>query len=169
MPHASRLPACRWQGLEKPAAGSQAWAANWAGPQHVLFGHDAKRKLQQHPHASGLDTGCVYGFRLTAAVFPPLQQLQQSEAFTSKLAAGQPLLFEDLQGQLVAVEALAVHEPPKKKEATAAGSAGSAATAGVLVSAQQAAGGAVWAAEAGRAAGEEPAVQQDQVPTAAVR
>lgn len=138
----------------------------------MLFGHDAKRKLQQHPHATGLDTGCVYGFRLTAAVFPPLQQLQQSEVFTSKLAAGQPLLFEDLQGQLVAVEALAVHEPAKKKEVTAgsaaevAGSAAGAAPGATGVLGQQAVDGG---AEAGVAVGEEAGVQQDHVATAAVR
>lgn len=46
------------------------WASKWPGPELVVFGHDAQRGLQEHPHALGLDTGCVYGRRLTAVIFP---------------------------------------------------------------------------------------------------
>lgn len=41
------------------------WASQWQGPQFVIFGHDARRHLQKHRHAIGLDTGCLYGFQLT--------------------------------------------------------------------------------------------------------
>ena len=44
------------------------WGARYAGPLHIVFGHNAQKSPQLHPFATGLDTGCVYGGRLTAMV-----------------------------------------------------------------------------------------------------
>ena len=42
------------------------WWQGWARAERVIYGHDAKRGLQDHrPHTLGLDTGCVYGGALT--------------------------------------------------------------------------------------------------------
>jgi len=44
------------------------WGERYMGPPHVLFGHNALEEPQLHPWATGIDTGCVYGGRLTAVV-----------------------------------------------------------------------------------------------------
>lgn len=52
------------------------WASLWPGPELVLFGHDAIRGLQLHPYAVGLDTGCVYGGKLSGYLLPERQLVQ---------------------------------------------------------------------------------------------
>lgn len=46
------------------------WAASWQGPQHVYYGHTPRPHPLIHPFATGLDTGCVYGYSLTGISLP---------------------------------------------------------------------------------------------------
>jgi bis(5'-nucleosyl)-tetraphosphatase (symmetrical) len=47
-----------------------SWASHWKGPERIIFGHDAKRGLQQTDYCIGLDTGAVYGKQLTGIILP---------------------------------------------------------------------------------------------------
>lgn len=46
----------------------EPWARLYHGDLHVVFGHNSRLGLQLEAHATGLDTGCVYGGRLSALV-----------------------------------------------------------------------------------------------------
>jgi hypothetical protein len=66
------------------------WGSLYTGPPHVVFGHNALSGLQLHAWATGLDTGCVYGGKLSALV----------------LASGaQPPPPEERRGAIVSVAA----------------------------------------------------------------
>ncbi len=56
-------------GSKRPDEGV-AWGSLWHGPELVLFGHHASAGLQEYPFAIGLDTGCVYGGKLSALILP---------------------------------------------------------------------------------------------------
>lgn len=53
---------------EREQRGRVLWGTCYLGPPHVVFGHHARPEAQIHAAATGLDTGCVYGGRLTAMV-----------------------------------------------------------------------------------------------------
>lgn len=61
------------------------WAETWTGPEYVIFGHDAKRELQQCSMCTGIDTGACYGKKLTGMILPPrkLVQVQAKEAYSA--------------------------------------------------------------------------------------
>ncbi|AKT43833.1 metallophosphoesterase [Chondromyces crocatus] len=48
--------------------GKRLWGETYVGPPHLVFGHNAKPEPQLHSWATGIDTGAVYGGRLTAMV-----------------------------------------------------------------------------------------------------
>ena len=86
--------------LEK--GGSVLWGELYAGPPHVVFGHNARPEPQLHEWATGLDTACVYGGRLTAMV----------------LAAGEPIpRGKDAKRLLVSVAARRAYFEGKKSAA----------------------------------------------------
>lgn len=64
---------------------SYPWATVWTGPDRVIFGHDARRGLQLHKHAIGLDTGACYGKQLSGIIIglpqEKLVQVDSSEVY----------------------------------------------------------------------------------------
>lgn len=94
--------------------------------QPASVGHDAKRRLQLCPVATGLDTSCVYGFHLTAAVIPPRCRLESpapgvSGQLGTKLAAGLPITREDLGAVIVSVQAARAYLEPSAAAAAGPG------------------------------------------------
>jgi len=53
--------------------GDQPWFEFWRGPETVIFGHWAQLGRVDLPLCKGLDTGCVYGGRLTGLWWPRLE------------------------------------------------------------------------------------------------
>jgi hypothetical protein len=108
---------------ERRHRAGKAWASIYRGPTHCFFGHDASRRLQLEPWATGLDGGCVYGGALYAAVLPALDE--HGEVLEGRVTAGVPVdaqeitLGTGLSAWLVNVPATAVHSPPKIKKPVA--------------------------------------------------
>ncbi|MBX3224189.1 MAG: serine/threonine protein phosphatase [Labilithrix sp.] len=70
--------------------GAVLWGTRYTGPPHILFGHNAAPGLQLHEWATGLDTGCVYGGRLTAMVLAEGQRVPRAVAARRALLVSQP-------------------------------------------------------------------------------
>lgn len=66
----------RWS--DEPDAGA-LWGKRYAGPPHVVFGHNARPDPQVHPWATGIDTGCVYGGKLTAVILEQYESMPRGD------------------------------------------------------------------------------------------
>ncbi|HYK02334.1 MAG TPA: hypothetical protein VE974_11295 [Thermoanaerobaculia bacterium] len=55
-------------GKEKNHEGDVLWSEKWKGERVVVYGHTPVREPKVDKFALGLDTGCVYGGQLTAAI-----------------------------------------------------------------------------------------------------
>jgi serine/threonine protein phosphatase 1 len=60
-----------WQPVpkEKKKRTDVLWSEVWRGDRFAVYGHTPLREPKLDEHALGLDTGCVYGGALTAAIF----------------------------------------------------------------------------------------------------
>jgi calcineurin-like phosphoesterase family protein len=56
----------------------EPWAAAYETGPHIVYGHNSRLGLQLHPNATGIDTGCVYGGRLTALVLADQQRMPEA-------------------------------------------------------------------------------------------
>jgi hypothetical protein len=65
----------------------ELWGTSYTGPPHVVFGHNARAEPQLHAWATGIDTGCVYGRRLTALVLDAGEHVPRGEEARSKLVS----------------------------------------------------------------------------------
>lgn len=71
----------KWEWIRKfDDINYKLWGEVWSGPEHIFFGHDARRFLQKHKYATGLDTACVYGVELTA-IYPLGRQVIKMKSF----------------------------------------------------------------------------------------
>lgn len=55
-------------GEPRETRAERSWAQHYHGKKHIVFGHNAQDEPELAPRATGLDTSCVYGGRLTAMV-----------------------------------------------------------------------------------------------------
>ena len=101
----------------KPMSQHSSWAARWKGPAHLIFGHDARRKIQRHKFATGLDSGAVYGGKLSALILNAAPNASLATPPGQHLHGGRLLQVSTVKGSCAA--AAAPPPPPGAAEAAA--------------------------------------------------
>ncbi len=82
-----RSVSARGEWLEK--GGRVLWGALYDEAPHIVFGHNAMPEPQLHEWATGIDTACVYGGRLTAMVLHHREPIPRGRD-ARKLLVSQP-------------------------------------------------------------------------------
>ena len=67
--------------------GTRSWAHLYEGPEHVIFGHNAMPEPDIATWATGIDTGVVYGGRLTAMVLRASEEVPPASERRSVLVS----------------------------------------------------------------------------------
>jgi len=71
--------------LNKEDESSIFWADIYTGNQgFVVYGHNWSKKVKENKHAIGIDTGCVYGNKLTAVVFDDYNNSKEHVLYSQK-------------------------------------------------------------------------------------
>lgn len=68
----------------------EPWALRYEHGPHIVFGHNSRLGLQLRPLATGLDTGCVYGGRLSALVLELGQRVPEDPELRRELVRSVP-------------------------------------------------------------------------------
>ena len=85
-----RIRTVRVAGPKRGKTANVLWGARYVGPPHVMFGHNAAPGLQIHRWATGLDSGCVYGGKLTAMVLANGQKVPRGIAARRAVLVSEP-------------------------------------------------------------------------------
>ena len=64
----------------KEVPGSKAWAQFWKQKPFVVYGHTPRKNVFKRRYSLGIDTGCVWGGKLTAYILPEKEIVQVNAA-----------------------------------------------------------------------------------------
>lgn len=62
------------------------WTTVWEGPAKIVYGHYTRDDIHYTPYTVGLDSGCVHGGKLSAAIFEEVPKLPENEGYRVLIA-----------------------------------------------------------------------------------